>query len=183
MTARIRIRDDGGTLRTIIRIRMRDADGVLRTISRVRGRDTSGTLRTFFEGLTTTISPTTADGLYLGGGTSNVTTGSVLAVPSGGTSPYTYLWAATGTASPYTWTIGTSTAASTNFTAQSVPEGVVATQVFRVTVTDSVGTETTWDVFATARNNNTLQGGGTGEAYSTGNGPGALNGGFDVVSV
>lgn len=172
MVARIRMRDAGGVSRTITRVRIRDETGTLRTIKRVRGRDASGTLRTYMDALAVVISPATADGYVAGTVTQDVTTGSVLASVTGGTAPYTYAWAQTGTPSPYTWTIGTAAAASTTFTATALPVGVVATQVFRVTVTDAAGTVVLWDVFATARNNNDLSGGGSGEGYAAGGGGG-----------
>lgn len=173
---RIRVRDAGGTLRTITRIRLRDATGTLRTISRIRGRDTSGTLRTFFDSLSVTVSPSTADGYVAGASTQNVDTGSVLATATGGTTPYSYAWTQVGT-SPYTWTISSPAAASTYFTAQSLPVGVAATNTFRVTVTDASSFIAAWDVFATARNNNSLPGGGSGEPYEedgSGGGPGSV---------
>ncbi len=171
---RIKLRDASGTSQTIKRVRFRDADNVLQTMSRIRGRNAAGALQTFFEGLSVTISPSTADGYVAGSTTQNVTTGAVLAVVTGGTTPYTYAWTQTGTPSPYTWTIDTPTAASTTFTANSLPVGVVATQVFRVTVTDTSSVSVAWDVFATARNNNTLPGGGSGEDYPPDGGAGGV---------
>jgi hypothetical protein len=170
VVARIRVRDLSGTLQTVKRIRVRDADGVLRTIRRVRGRDTTGTLRTFWEALYVEVSPLTADGYIAGSTTQNVDTGSVLATATGGLAPYSYAWTAVGS-SPYTWVISAPAAATTYFTAQSVPVGAVATNIFRVTVTDSLGAVAAWDVYATARNNNTLSGGGSGEGYTGGDGP------------
>lgn len=173
MAAQIRMRDSGGTLRTIKRIRIRDADGVLQTVLRVRGRDTTGSLRTFFQALYAEVSPLTADGYVAGTTTQNVSTGNVGAVVTGGVMPYTYAWAAVGS-SPYTWVISAPTGDITYFTAQNIPVGAVATQTFRLTVTDAAGATALWDVFATARNNNTLSGGGSGEDYGSGAGPGAI---------
>lgn len=48
----IKIRDSGGTLRTITQIRMRDAGNVLRTIKRVRIRDSGNVLRTVWQATT-----------------------------------------------------------------------------------------------------------------------------------
>lgn len=89
MTAQTRVRDAGGTLRTVTRIRARDEAGNLRTITRIRMRDVSAILRTVWEALASTISPTT---LSQTGTTSQITTsGSATCTPAG-TAPFTYFW-------------------------------------------------------------------------------------------
>ncbi len=107
-----------------------------------------------------TLSPTAVAGFYDAGGTSNVTTGSVIATPAGGFTPYSYAWAAIDV-SPYTWTISAATSATTSFTCQSLPEGTIATRIFEVTVTDSAGIVGRKRITATARNNNILFDGGS----------------------
>jgi hypothetical protein len=44
----LKIRDAGGTLRTIVGLKIRDAGGTLRTIADLKVRDAGGTLRTVF---------------------------------------------------------------------------------------------------------------------------------------
>lgn len=92
--AQVRIRDAGGTLRTITRIRMRDEGGTLRTIQRIRVRDASNILRTVYQSMTVAASPTS---ISQTGATSTITTGSsTTAVPTGGTAPYTVQWIDSG---------------------------------------------------------------------------------------
>lgn len=153
MVAQIRLRDAGGNLRTVARIRARDASGELRTIQRIRIRDASNVLRTVWYALTALISPSPINGSYRGSSASpqDIATSSVIAAVSGGIPSYSYAWAQVGV-SAYSWTIGTPTAASTNFTAASVENGSEATATFSVTVTDSTGSTATDQVVATARN-------------------------------
>ncbi len=113
----------------------------------------------FANTLAVDVTPETPQGYFAGGGASNITTGSVLASPSGGVTPYTYSWARVGTG-PYTWTIGSSTAATTNFTAQSVPEGVADQAIFEVTATDATGAVGRARVTAAAINNTPYYSGG-----------------------
>lgn len=147
----IRLRDSTNTLRTVKQIRVRDENNVLQTVKRVRLRDSSNFLYTAFNSLTVTTSPSTVSAYGNSGAAATLTTGSTLATPVGGSSPYTYSWALYGS-SPYSWSIGTPSAASTTFTATSVPAGVVASAVFQVTVTDSLGATTTAFVNAYANN-------------------------------
>lgn len=153
MTARLRLRDAAGTLRTITRLRIRDETGVLRTIGRIRIRDASNVLQIVYQNLVASISPPTTEGAYRGtsAAAQNIAVSSVIATPVGGTPAYTYAWVQVGS-SAYTWTIGASTSATTDFTATSIPLGAVATATFQVTVTDSGGSTATATVTATARN-------------------------------
>lgn len=89
----------------------------------------------------------------------NVTTGSVLATPSGGIAPYTYAWARKDV-SAYTWTIGTASAATTNFTCQAVEVGVSTQAIFELTVTDSLGNKGKKSITAKAKNKTILDDGG-----------------------
>jgi hypothetical protein len=92
MTAQIRLRDTGGTLRTVSRISMRDEGGVLRVIQRVRMRDASGILQTVYESISTGLSDTDLSGT---GTTSQITTSTPASVETGGGDPpYNYYWTA-----------------------------------------------------------------------------------------
>ena len=83
-------------------------------------------------------------------GAANITTASVVVTPSGGIAPYTHAWTQTSS-SALTWTIGAASAATTSFTAQSVPEGTSDSVIFQDTVTDAVGNKAAVSVSATAR--------------------------------
>lgn len=99
-----------------------------------------------------TLSPSdSVTGYSNTGATANITTGLVVATPSGGTPSYTYAWAQVGL-SPYTWTITAPTAASTAFTCGSLGPGNTAEAMFKVTVTDSVGHTDIAEVSAFANN-------------------------------
>lgn len=149
--ARLRIRDAGGTLRTIVRVRMRDQAGVLKTLQRIRARSTSNDLQIVFQPFAASITPSPVDGYLAGTVTANVTTSSVTAAATGGTAAYTYAWSQIGT-SPYTWTINSPAAASTSFTAASVEVGAYATNLFKVIITDANGATATANVSASVRN-------------------------------
>jgi hypothetical protein len=117
------------------------------------------------------FSSTSVSGYSNTGAAANITTGSVSVTPSGGVGSYTYLWSQYET-SPYTWTIGTSTAATTNFTCTSVPAGVTAAVRFLVTVTDSTGNTARGLVTATVNNGQPYDpyggGGGSGGGHNFG---------------
>lgn len=150
--ARLRIRDAGGTLRTIVRVRVRDETNVLRTIQRISARASSANLfKTVFQPFAAAITPSPVDGFLAGTATASVTTSAVTATPTGGTSPYTYAWAQTGS-SPYAWTINSPAIASTSFTAAAVEVGAYATNLFQVTITDANGATATANVSASVRN-------------------------------
>lgn len=102
-------------------------------------------------GVAITLSPTAVSGYTAVGGTQDVGTGAVLATPSGGVAPYTYAWARVGS-SAYTWTIAAPAAATTTFTALAIPEGVAATAVFELTVTDAANVSAKRQISATALN-------------------------------
>jgi hypothetical protein len=90
MTAQIKARDAGGTLRTLTRIRVRDEASNLRTILRVRMRDASNVLRTVFESVGSSTSGTSLSG---SGATPYIATSAAATItPSGGTAPYVYEW-------------------------------------------------------------------------------------------
>jgi hypothetical protein len=101
--------------------------------------------------LTVTDMPEDVSGYGNSGAPANITTGLVLATPSGGIAPYTYAWTQVGT-TPYTWTINSPAAASTSFTAGTVGAGVSTEAEFKVTVTDSGGQTATATVTAFANN-------------------------------
>ena len=154
MTARIRLRDSGGTLRTITRIRMRDSGGTLRTISRVRMRDSGGTLRTVFQAFAAVL-PALVTGSSGTTPSEDITTSSALVALSGGTAAYTYAWTLVESDGVIVWTISTATAASTSFVANDVPGSYVAEATFMITVTDANGLVATATVLARATNTNT----------------------------
>lgn len=136
---RIRIRDASNTLRTITRIRMRDSTNTLRTILRIRMRDAGNVLRTVYQAVTMTVNcvPPAVSG---SDGSSvliaSIDTNSATAVVNDGTAPFTYQWTQTTSNSGLSWTINAPTAASTFFTALSVPQGIYE-ETFAVQVTDS----------------------------------------------
>jgi hypothetical protein len=144
----VKIRDSGGTSRTITRIRMRDETGTLRTIQRIRIKDSTGTLRTVFSAFGISLSTDQETKVDSGASyTGSVTSDAVTVTVTSGTGPYTYSWARTSGDSSVG--ITSPTAASTTFAA-TVYEGYPLTAHFRVTVTDTAtGTTATADVTVT----------------------------------
>jgi hypothetical protein len=136
MTAQIRARDTGGTLRTLVRVRARDESGTLRTITRILVRDASNILRTVWQGgISASLS---SSSVTASGATSLIVTGSVTVTPSGGTAPYTYLWQA----APYNTdgiTVTSPTAATTTFRRNSCASGDTYLGNFFCTVSDAYG--------------------------------------------
>lgn len=133
----MRMRDTAGTLRTITRVRMRDAAGVLRTIQRIRMRDAAGVLRTVYQYLSLAVDTNFAYGANGFGAPSGVVTSStVTATPTGGTGPYTYLWA--WVSGDIGITINSPTSAGTDFTA-TVGGASPKFATYTVTVTDANG--------------------------------------------
>jgi SprB repeat len=139
----IRIRDTGGTLRTVTRIRARDDQGTLRTIQRVRVRDAGGILRTVFQYLVATVSPSS---LTASAATATITTtGSATVTVTGGTAPYTYAWGATD---DYLDSIAATspTSATTTFRRTSCISGDIYLARFFCRVTDAAGSMTQTDL-------------------------------------
>jgi hypothetical protein len=151
MVARLRLRDSGGTLRTITQLRMRDSGGTLRTISRVRLRDANNVLRIVYEpsgasAFTAGASNSVVSGHTLGTGTA--TTNTTTVTPTGGTAPYTYAWARLSYTAGVAPTATASTAATTAFTQTGMALGGEYTSMWRCTVTDALGLTATADVEA-----------------------------------
>jgi hypothetical protein len=152
-------RDNSGVLRNIAMIRVRDAGNVLRTISDGMARDAAGALRAFFGTLSVSVAPEEVTGGANSSGSPQVQTQIATATPSGGTSPYTYLWERTD-AGGDTWSIASPTSASTRFLAQGVGPNTTATAEFACTVIDAHGLEAvSADIAASATNFSTLGGG------------------------
>lgn len=151
MAARIRIRDAGGTLRTVAQLRMRDAAGTLRTITRVRVRDQNNVLRIVYDpagasSLSASASPSIVHGTSMGSGT--VSTNNTTVTPTGGTAPYTYAWTVIEYDNGVSPTIAGPTSATTGFTQTSVGPGEFYSATFRCTVTDAATNTATADVQA-----------------------------------
>ena len=139
-TPRIRLRDTGGTLRTLTRIRMRDAGGTLRTITRIRMRDQNNVLRTVYDpsGASTLTATANRDFVVGSGTTAALTTDPVTVTATGGTAPYTYAWTELSHDHPTTApAINSPTAATTDFTQTNIGPGESYSAQFRCTVTDS----------------------------------------------
>lgn len=140
-TPRIRVRDSGGTLRTLTQIRARDSGGTLRTITRIRARDASNVLRIVWDTAGTSTFSVTVTPAAIGGhsmGTGTVTTGNVTASATGGTAPYTYAWAVVTYDHPSTAPTASGPAsATTGFIQTNVAPAEFFSATFRVTGTDS----------------------------------------------
>ena len=142
MAAQIRLRDAGGTLRTVTQIRMRDNTEALRTIRRIRMRDAGNVIRTVFDitavvgGGNVNLSNYDVFATRHGGNkTGVVTSESVTSTVTFGTPPYTYHW--TRVSGSTAIIASTPTAAATTFTG-SVTNGINKTAQFKLTVTDSL---------------------------------------------
>ena len=139
-TPRVKMRDTGGTSRTMTRIRMRDAGGTLRTMTRIRMRDQNNVLRTVYDPSgASTLSVVCAPDLVVGfGTTASLTTDPSTATTTGGTAPYTYAWTLIAHTHPTTLpTANSPAAASSDFTQTNIAPGDSFNATFRCTVTDS----------------------------------------------
>lgn len=153
-TPRIRIRDTGGTLRTIdgsgsSRIRARDDGGTLRTITRIRVRDQNNVLRVVYDPagtstFTATAFPESVSGFSSGTGT--VTTGSTTVTPAGGTAPYIHAWTVISFDGGVSPTVSSPSSDTTSFVQTSVGNDDYFTATFRDTVTDSASPANTTTV-------------------------------------
>lgn len=142
---------DAGTLRTIKKLTIRQA-GVNRSIRTLKIMD-GGVLRTvaiFADPLAVTAPDVT--GRYSSGGSSTITTNASEAVATGGFGPYTYQWAlaSNGGGNPSGATAYTS--ASSAFTKTNVPENQTYIDRWKVTVTDSLGSQAEDEISATFTN-------------------------------
>lgn len=134
---RLRLRDGGGILRTILRVRMRDSGNTLRTIQDIKMRDGGSTLRVVFTYLSVTlntyyVSKTQSSTTQPVSLTTSVVTGTL----SGGIAPYTYTWTLVG--SPEI-TIATPINLSTTFYVTAPDDGVQYEAVATLTVADANG--------------------------------------------
>lgn len=133
----IRLRDSGGTLRTITRVRARDSGGTLRTIQQIRARDASGTLRTVFQYFFAAASAYNMAAAASGAAaTGSVTSAAITITPTGGTAPYTYAWSRTSGSTLVQ--ITSPTAAATTFANAALPDGT-HDATFQCLVTDNIG--------------------------------------------
>jgi hypothetical protein len=159
MAARLRVRDSGGTLRTITQFRVRDDTNVLRTITRIRVRDANNVLRVVYDttgasSFAATASPGTVHGI----GNGTATTGNTTVTPTGGIAPYFHAWTRISYTNSTPPTIGSASSATTNFTQTNLSAGGADSAVFRDTVTDSAvpPNSVTVDVNATFVDSSTL---------------------------
>lgn len=124
-----------GGMRTLLRLRVQHF-GALRTVRQLKVMD-GGTLKlvgNFYDDVSVSIS-----GIPYGTSTGGiVTTSRVSALATGGLFPYTFSWALVSHDNPGTPFPVNPTAATTAF--RGFPDG---TATFRVTVTDSLGTQGT----------------------------------------
>lgn len=156
MTARVRIRDAGGTLRTIngtgsSRIRMRDAGNTLRTISRIRMRDAGNVLRVVYDvtgssSFSATASPSTVAGVGLHAVTTNATT----VTPTGGVAPYFHAWTRYDYTDATPPTITSPSSATTTFHQTNLGPSDIESATFLDTVTDSATPANTTTVYVSA---------------------------------
>jgi hypothetical protein len=138
----IRVKDSGGTLRTISRIRVKDDTGAVRTISRIRVMDSSGVLRTVYNNFSASVSPTSINQV---GTTSVQTSGTLTVSVSGGTAPFTYSWTLLSQVGG-TFTATNPTGSSTQITAAGLFAGDFGTCTARCTISDSGGSTQVLDV-------------------------------------
>jgi hypothetical protein len=151
MTARVRVRDSGGTLRTLTRIRVRDSGGTLRTLTRIRVRDAGNVLRVVYDTTGASSFAATADhGTRSGSGNGTATTNTVIVTPTGGTAPYHHAWTLISHSNATNPTINSPSSGTTTFTQTNLGAGEADTATFRDTVTDSAtpANSTTVDVIA-----------------------------------
>lgn len=147
------VRDAGNVLVEIGASFIRDPSNVLVEVSEEAIRDVSGVHTYFAPGgpFTVDVTPDSFGG-RLSPGPGAVTTSEVVATPTGGTAPYSYLWTRTD-ADPSVWQILSPTAAATQFRAEGVGPEDTLTATFKCTVTDSLGaTADSADVNAQAIN-------------------------------
>lgn len=136
----LKVKDAGGTLRTITSMKVRDGT-ITRDVKTMKVLD-GGTLRTvatFGPSMTASAPSGVATVSYTN---ASMTSATVTCTPSGGVSPYTYAWTITSGSA----TINSPSTASTTFSKTvggfDAPEYATA----RCTVTDSAGNTATADV-------------------------------------
>ncbi len=118
---------------------VRDAGGVAE-IGAVLIRDAGGLSEVFNNASAAFTVDVTPDSFGARNSTppGGVTTSEVVATPSGGTAPYTFLWERTD-AAPTDWTIIAPTSQATTFRAAAVGPGDSFDATFTCTVTDANG--------------------------------------------
>jgi hypothetical protein len=139
----IKVKDSGGTLRTVVRASVM-AGGTLRPLKSVKVKDSGGTLRTVFAGLNVTPNYSAVSGF--GTTTPIYSTPTTVVTATGGTGPYTYLWTVVEDDALGTPSITSSTSASTTFQSTDLANFTPHTVTFRCTVTDSLAVTGSCDV-------------------------------------
>lgn len=109
-------------------------------------------LATYTSPVSVSVSPDSASGMAASASPTGVGTNRVTATGSGGLPPYSYAWTLQvndgGTASTAT----SPSMAGTSFAKANVPDGTIYNDVWRVTVTDSLGSTAFADITATFSN-------------------------------
>lgn len=138
----LRLKDTGGTLRTITNLSILDGatPRTLRTL-KVMGTDnvTLRTVAVFAAALTLATSGSTTGVTFL---SSTCSVGPITATPTGGLAPFTYVWAVISG----TCTISGGTSASATFIKYGMSPGITEFATVRCTCTDSAGQVATVDV-------------------------------------
>lgn len=147
MAAVTKVRDAGGTLRTIQQVTLRDTDGTERDIQFIKVNGGGGSSLVFQKpgagagALAVTIAPTSIGHALISTGAPLNFSVSATATVTGGTAPYTYAWTIEpGSSNPAAFS--PTNAATTTFTATLTPPST-AGGWYDCTVTDANGLKAT----------------------------------------
>jgi hypothetical protein len=132
----LRIRDTGGTLRTIGKLSVKDDGGVVRELQKLSVKD-GGVLRQVFSSITASAT-TPVTGIEAVNHPVRVSTTPSTATPTGGVAPYAYAWAVVNS-SFGTWDFDAPTSDTTSARCSFLAPGADASAQVQCTITDAVG--------------------------------------------